>query len=152
MHTTWLIARDGIFDAVVWADAWDARRPARMAACSVRGAASTCRATGVAGLATVATVVGGADLCIGGVGGDLRQLETRAGVGEGREVPLEDLRLQFIALTEAVEELKSEVAVINRPPNGVQIIRDGLQLARVVGDGHITTRGVAEGLAEGEVA
>jgi hypothetical protein len=83
---------------------------------------------------------------------ELRELNAGATIGEGGNIPFEDLRLQFIALTEAVEELKSEVAVINRPPNGVQIIRDGLQLARVVGDGHITTRGVAEGLAEGEVA
>jgi hypothetical protein len=151
MHTTWLIARDGIFDAVVWADAWDARRPARMAACSVRGAASTCRATGVAGLATVATVVGGADLCIGGVGGDLRQLETRAGVGEGREVPLEDLRLQFVLAPDAFQELKHEIAIVDGAADGVQIVDDRLKFAGVGGDGHVTARRVAEGLAKEEV-
>jgi hypothetical protein len=47
--------------------------------------------------------------------------------------------------------LGGEIPIINRAPDGVQIICNGLQFACIGGDGHITSWSAAESFAEEEV-
>jgi hypothetical protein len=83
--------------------------------------------------------------------GDLGELEARAGVRERGHDILENFGLQFVFVTETVDELKGEVAVIDRMADGDQIISEALQFAGVGGDGEVPAWSVTEGLAEVEV-
>ncbi|KAK1652441.1 hypothetical protein QYE76_070246 [Lolium multiflorum] len=78
---------------------------------------------------------------------DLSALKTGAGVGKGGDRCLEDLGLQHVLLTKAIDELKGEVVVVNGAADCGKIIRDPLQFAGVGGDGEITLRGAAERLS-----
>jgi hypothetical protein len=67
------------------------------------------------------------------VGVDLRELEAGAGIGErGDGAVLHDGGLEFELAADAVEERKSEVPIIDRSPDGGQIVGDALEFGGVV--------------------
>ena len=79
------------------------------------------------------------------------KLETRAGIREGGHRNLEDLSLKLELVTETVDELESQIAVIDRPTDHGQIVSDALQFAGVGGDVEIAAWSRAESLAEKEI-
>jgi hypothetical protein len=85
------------------------------------------------------------------ISGDLGELEARAGVREHGHDILENFGLRLVFVTETVDELKGEVAVIDRMADSGQIVREALEFAGVGGDGEVPVQGVAEGLAKVEV-
>jgi hypothetical protein len=126
--TVTLEARDRVLAFVIGANT----RDAMVTTLSVAGlAASAC-------LAAV-TAMSDQDLRANGelptVNGGLRELKTRAGICKGRQIVLENLCLQIELVTKPINELKGEILIIDGTTDGIEIISDGLQLARIVGDG-----------------
>jgi hypothetical protein len=84
---------------------------------------------------------------------DLGELKARAGIGEGRQGPaLEYLGLKLVRCAQPIDELQSQITIVEGASDGCQIICDALQLAGVGGDRHVAAGCAAEGLAEEEVA
>jgi hypothetical protein len=97
-------------------------------------------------------VVGGVDLrAVVVIARRLGQLQTRCRIREGGHGNLQDLGLELVPTPEPINKLQGEVLVVDRAPNGGQIVGDRLQPAGVGRDGHVPAGRGAKGFAEEEI-